>query len=290
MKKLTFFLISLLTVFTACSDGLDNVEYNRNSDIVVATPEATVTTGTSLTVHSSVTGNLNNVAKRGFCYSVNVLTPTIKDNVVEADENFSATISGLTGNTVYYIRSYVYGNSRYTYSETFTVTTAASSLDEQLKNYVAPTYEDYYVDIASWDQRNQWNLANVHDPTVVLAEDGYYYMYQTDASYGNAHTAGGHFHGRRSKDLVNWEYLGGVMPALPEWVIPKLNEAERGFTRNHRFRLLGTLCAQSKKRALSYVLLHCVPRYFRWSELLGRTRLHRSIGELKPRQQQRLGR
>ena len=43
MKKLTFFLISLLTVFTACSDGLDNVEYNRNSDIVVATPEATVT-------------------------------------------------------------------------------------------------------------------------------------------------------------------------------------------------------------------------------------------------------
>ena len=125
MKKLTFFLISLLTVFTACSDGLDNVEYNRNSDIVVATPEATVTTGTSLAVHSSVTGNLNNVAKRGFCYSVNVLTPTIKDNVVEADENFSATISGLTGNTVYYIRSYVYGNSRYTYSETFTVTTAA---------------------------------------------------------------------------------------------------------------------------------------------------------------------
>lgn len=227
MKKLTFFLISLLTVFTACSDGLDNVEYNRNSDIVVATPEATVTTGTSLTVHSSVTGNLNNVAKRGFCYSVNVLTPTIKDNVVEADENFSATISGLTGNTVYYIRSYVYGNSRYTYSETFTVTTAASSLDEQLKNYVAPTYEDYYVDIASWDQRNQWNLANVHDPTVVLAEDGYYYMYQTDASYGNAHTAGGHFHGRRSKDLVNWEYLGGVMPALPEWVIPKLNEIRK---------------------------------------------------------------
>lgn len=91
---------------------------------------------------------------------------------MEADENFSASISGLTGNTVYYIRSYVYGNSRYTYSETFTVTTAASSLDEQLKNYVAPTYEDYYVDIASWDQRNQWNLANVHDPTVVLAEDG----------------------------------------------------------------------------------------------------------------------
>ncbi|WP_294618410.1 arabinan endo-1,5-alpha-L-arabinosidase [uncultured Bacteroides sp.] len=229
MKKTTFLLLSLLAVFavTACSDGLDNIEYNRNSDIAITVPEATATTSTSLTVTSSVTGNLNNVAKRGFCYSLNAPNPTIKDNVVEADENFSATISGLTGNTAYYIRAYVYGNSRYTYSETFKATTTAQSLDEQLKNYTAPAYADYYVDIAGWDKRNEWNLANVHDPTVVLAEDGYYYMYQTDASYGNAHIAGGHFHGRRSKDLVNWEYLGGVMPELPDWVITKLNEIRK---------------------------------------------------------------
>lgn len=226
MKRLTFSLISLLTVFTfmACSDGLDNIEYNRNSDIVITIPEITATTGTSLTVTSSVTGNLNQVVKKGFCYSANAQNPTIKDNVVDADEDFNATISGLTGNTSYYIRAYAYSNSRYTYSDVLTATTESLSLDEQLKNYVAPAYVDNYVDIASWDQRHEWNLANVHDPTVMLAEDGYYYMYQTDASYGNAHTAGGHFHGRRSKDLVNWEYLGGVMPSLPGWVIPKLNE------------------------------------------------------------------
>ena len=226
MKRLTFSLISLLTVLTfmACSDGLDNIEYNRNSDIVVAIPEITATTDTSLTVTSSVTGNVNQVVKKGFCYSANAQNPTIKDNVVDADEDFNATISGLTGNTSYYIRTYAYSNSRYTYSDVLTATTESLSLDEQLKNYVAPAYVDNYVDIASWDQRHEWNLANVHDPTVMLAEDGYYYMYQTDASYGNAHTAGGHFHGRRSKDLVNWEYLGGVMPSLPGWVIPKLNE------------------------------------------------------------------
>lgn len=226
MKRLTFSLISLLTVFTfmACSDGLDNIEYNRNSDIVVTIPEITATTGTSLTVTSSVTGNVNQVVKKGFCYSANAQNPTIKDNVVDADEDFNAAISGLTGNTSYYIRAYAYSNSRYTYSDVLTATTESLSLDEQLKNYVAPAYVDNYVDIASWDQRHEWNLANVHDPTVMLAEDGYYYMYQTDASYGNAHTAGGHFHGRRSKDLVNWEYLGGVMPSLPGWVIPKLNE------------------------------------------------------------------
>ena len=230
MKKLTFILLSLLTVFAfaACSDGLDNIEYNRNSDIVIATPEVTATTGTSLTVTSSVTGNLNSVVKRGFCYSVNVQNPTIKDNVVEADENFSATISGLLGNTAYYVRAYVYGNSRYTYSDAFTATTAVQSLDEQLKNYVAPAYVDNYASISVWENRTQWNLSNVHDPTVVLAEDGYYYMYQTDASYGNAHAAGGHIHGRRSKNLVDWEYLGGTMQSLPEWIIPKLNEIRAG--------------------------------------------------------------
>lgn len=229
MNKLTYLLLSLLSVlaFQACSDGLDNIEYNRNSDVAVATPEVTATTAASLAVNSSVSGNLDNVAMRGFCYSVNTPNPTIKDNVVEADENFSATISGLTGNTVYYIRAYVYGNSRYTYSETITSTTAAQEIDEQLKNYVAPTYEDDYVNIADWSNRSRWNLSNVHDPTVVLAEDGYYYMYQTDASYGNAHTAGGHFHARRSKDLVNWEYMGGTMQSLPDWVIPKLNEIRK---------------------------------------------------------------
>ena len=226
MKKLLLFWIflSVLFVFAACSDSNDDA---GSGNVAIGIPEITATTTGSLTVTSSVSGNTSQIVKKGFCYSVNTQNPTIKDNVVDANENFSATISGLTPNTSYYIRAYVYGDSRYTYSDALTATTENQSIDEQLKNYVAPTYEDYYVNIASWDQRNQWNLANVHDPTVVLAEDGYYYMYQTDASYGNAHTAGGHFHSRRSKDLVNWEYLGGVMQSLPDWVIPKLNEIRK---------------------------------------------------------------
>ena len=222
MKKISFFFIFLWAVFafTACTDGLNNIEYSHTSDVALSVPTAATTTGTSLTLTSSITGNVGSVVKRGFCYSANNSFPTIKDNVIEADENFSATISGLMGNATYYIRAYVYGNSRYTYSEVFTATTGTPSLNE----YIAPAYPDNYADISDWSNRAQWNLANVHDPSVVLAEDGYYYMYQTDASYGNAHTAGGHFHGRRSKDLINWEYLGGTMQSLPEWVIPKLNE------------------------------------------------------------------
>ena len=226
MKKLLLFWIflSVLFVFAACSDSNDDA---GSGNVAIGIPEITATTTGSLTVTSSVSGNTSQIVKKGFCYSVNTQNPTIKDNVVDANENFSATISGLTPNTSYYIRAYVYGDSRYTYSDALTATTENQSIDEQLENYVAPTYVDNYVDIAGWEQRNKWNLANVHDPTVVLAEDGYYYMYQTDASYGNAHTAGGHFHSRRSKDLVNWEYLGGVMQSLPDWVIPKLNEIRK---------------------------------------------------------------
>ena len=226
MKKLLLFWIflSVLFVFAACSDSNDDA---GSGNVAIGIPEITATTTGSLTVTSSVSGNTSQIVKKGFCYSVNTQNPTIKDNVVDANENFSATISGLTPNTSYYIRAYVYGDSRYTYSDALTATTENQSIDEQLENYVAPTYVDNYVDIAGWEQRDKWNLANVHDPTVVLAEDGYYYMYQTDASYGNAHTAGGQFHRRRSKDLVNWEYLGGVMQSLPDWVIPKLNEIRK---------------------------------------------------------------
>lgn len=219
-------MISLLSVFafTACTDGLDNIEYNSDNGIVASAPVVSAKTGSSLTLTSSVSGDVNNVVKMGFCYSINAQTPTIKDNVVEADENFSATITELKGSTTYYVRAYVYGNSRYSYSEAISATTDDQSLEEQLENYVAPDYADDYTSISAWSNRDQWNLSNVHDPSVVLAEDGYYYMYQTDASYGNAHTEGGHFHGRRSKNLVDWEYLGGTMQSLPDWVIPKLNE------------------------------------------------------------------
>lgn len=105
----------------------------------------------------------------------------------------------------------------------------------ELANYKCPTYDDNYTSVAAWTQRSKWNLANMHDPTVVKASDGYYYMYQTDASYGNAHQKDirnsnkhGHFFCRRSKNLVDWEFVGATMVGLPSWVKTKLNEFRKG--------------------------------------------------------------
>ncbi|SFU60521.1 arabinan endo-1,5-alpha-L-arabinosidase [Pustulibacterium marinum] len=85
-----------------------------------------------------------------------------------------------------------------------------------------PTYADNYTGISSWAYRSQWNLANVHDPSVTKQGD-YYYMYQTDASYGNAHDGHGHFPYRRSTDLVNWEYQGAAFSETPTWIKDTLN-------------------------------------------------------------------
>lgn len=97
-------------------------------------------------------------------------------------------------------------------------------LAQRLEEYEAPAYNDYYVGVTAWNYRSKWNLANVHDPSVMKADDGYYYMYTTDASYGNAHAKHGSFHCRRSRNLVDWEYLGATMPTPPAWIETKLNE------------------------------------------------------------------
>jgi arabinan endo-1,5-alpha-L-arabinosidase len=89
-------------------------------------------------------------------------------------------------------------------------------------NFTIPTYADDYSSIASWSNRNIWNLANVHDPSVAYYK-GYYYMYGTDASYGNEAVGHGHFQGKRSTDLVNWEWVGGPFYEAPSWVADSLN-------------------------------------------------------------------
>ena len=89
-------------------------------------------------------------------------------------------------------------------------------------SFTIPTYADDYSSISSWANRNKWNLANVHDPSVAYYK-GYYYMYGTDASYGNVHDGHGHFQGKRSTDLVNWDWVGGPFYDPPSWVADSLN-------------------------------------------------------------------
>ena len=98
-----------------------------------------------------------------------------------------------------------------------------------------PQYSDDYRSISGWDKRGEWQLANVHDPTVMKAADGYYYMSQTDAGFGNPQAGKGHFYVRRSKDMINWEPVGMAMPTNllngveqgPAWLLDSVNVYRR---------------------------------------------------------------
>lgn len=232
VKRIRHILLSFVSVgaliFTACGDNGGGGD-DEKGFVTVGAPTAEALGTTSVTLKSQVTVSGNaQFGRIGFCYA------TTSDPTVETSLSVSAKVSGgiataeitgLESSTTYYAKAYVTGTAEGTvYSSQYQFTTGEITISEELANYIAPDYPDDYRNISGWDQRQKWNLANVHDPSVVKADDDYYYMYQTDASFGNAHAAGGHFHGRRSRDLVNWEYLGGTMPTLPGWVIPKLNE------------------------------------------------------------------
>lgn len=98
MKKLLplWMFLPIFLVLAACSDNSEDIDRYYAT---VSTPKVTTTTPTSLTVTASVTGDLNQIVKKGFCYSAAASVPTIKDHVVDADENFSASLSTLTSGT-----------------------------------------------------------------------------------------------------------------------------------------------------------------------------------------------
>lgn len=222
-------LLGACLLWTSCGkDPQPENGGNNKPEPGEASYELTVPQVSEITVNSakvSSTTDLKNISKKGFVYSTKS-NPTISSSrqMCEGDA-FSLTLEGLSSGTTYYVRAYVLADSKTYYSEQNSFQTESSG---DLSDYKAPSYADDYRSIAGWENRASWNLANVHDPTVFLADDGYYYMYQTDASFGNAHDGHGHFHGRRSKNLIDWEYLGGTMTSVPFWVLEKCNEFRAG--------------------------------------------------------------
>lgn len=71
---------------------------------------------------------------------------------------------------------------------------------------------DTYGAIAPLSYSWKWGPYNAHDPSIV--KDGeWYYCYSTDVAYGAAPRVG--IMVRKSKDLVDWKYVGWALDELP---------------------------------------------------------------------------
>src|SRR5215831_12765320 len=71
---------------------------------------------------------------------------------------------------------------------------------------------DTYASIAPFTFYNQWSVYNVHDPSIKKFGDTYY-CYSTDVGYGITVRSGIQI--RKSKDLVEWTFVGWVFDNLP---------------------------------------------------------------------------
>ena len=71
---------------------------------------------------------------------------------------------------------------------------------------------DTYDSVAPFADYLKWGPYNVHDPSIKKFGN-YYYCYSTDVGYGITVRPGIQI--RRSKDLVQWEFVGWVFSSLP---------------------------------------------------------------------------
>ena len=219
-KFIALFAIGMMA--TACTE---NETAELSAPLEVSTPSVSAISATSAVVSVKATGS--HITSRGICYSTSA-NPTINDIKVPGSQaNMTLMLHSLSKSTTYYVRGYAQTDNNVVYSEEVNFTTLAKESQSDLDDWVAPTYPDDYRSVSSWEKRSQWNLGNVHDPSVMKADDGYYYMYCTDAGFGNPQAGHGHFHARRSTNLVDWEYLGATMPNTPVWVMDKLNEIRK---------------------------------------------------------------
>lgn len=79
--------------------------------------------------------------------------------------------------------------------------------------YPSPPPEETLYDTRILDNEEEWGTLNVHDPSII--KDGeYYYIFSTDVKVGGTPRAG--IQVRRSKDLIDWEWVGYALDGVPK--------------------------------------------------------------------------
>lgn len=157
-----------------------------------------------------------------------------------------------------------------------TIVVSCNNSNEGLKPISCTNpWEDDYTKVASFENMDSWGTYNVHDPIVRKFGDTYY-SYSTDAIFfarpqegekpseevikkrEEARKRMGNVQVRKSKDLVNWDFIGWAFDSVPQEAVDWVSSVnggrcERGLwapfvmERNGKYRLYYCLSAFGKK-------------------------------------------
>lgn len=91
---------------------------------------------------------------------------------------------------------------------------------------------DTYPSLTDYANQAKWGPYNLHDPSILRVGE-YYYCYSTDAAYGYGDaTLKAGIMVRRSKDLVEWEFLGWAINGLPQQAVNYIKSVDATFAPN----------------------------------------------------------
>lgn len=100
--------------------------------------------------------------------------------------------------------------------------------------FKGPSYEDNYEKIWEPENYEQWGVYNIHDPACIKYGE-YYYLYSTDAIFfkeppkqEDFPVEMGNVQVRRSKDLINWEFIGWALDTIPADAVHYLDSVSGG--------------------------------------------------------------
>ncbi len=98
----------------------------------------------------------------------------------------------------------------------------------------ANPWADDYTPISGMEHYKSWGTYNVHDPACKKIGDTYY-MYSTDAIFAENREEAkaknvplGYIQMRKSKDLVNWEFIGWAFADIPQEAVNWVHQQANG--------------------------------------------------------------